>query len=567
MSLSPAAQNSIEIVFPEIVSTLHQAELSLTRFQENRDSGEDLQNCIDCLNQLRGIFTVVEVQGCVMLCQESVSLANDVPVGANDDKNGLLASLSNAIFILRRYSEYFHHQKSDHPQLLIPIINELRKAGKAKPLPESHFVDINPQIHFDFASKLGIQSGAKSSNFELHAKRLRHMYQVGLLDLLKNKNVPISLRLVSRATEGGAKLLAGSPLAQFMSLVSIVSRVMAGNEAMELTASRKLIFMNIEKYLREMVRAGDSIGETSPSTALVKDLLYLLALANDKSELSGDILIAYDLDQIDYNEEILQQESRRLFGPGADVLRSLSKAIQEELIQLKDKLDIFERGGVPNDEDMSFVVTSLERLSGTTKMLDLPNISALCHRQVDVLNRWKDGNIEVSEDELLSVADAILTIELVTSRFEETGIQVDIDERQLEDGASENSYLSTANVVVVEESCTSLVLAKRSISSYIESQGDKLHLVNVAPVLDSVRGAMNLFGQDKVGELLSYCAQCVTTELYEAESMPDDLVLETLADALASIEYYIESLNLKEPPNAELLNLAAESLKTIGYGA
>src|SRR5690554_5316804 len=133
MALSSTSLSSIELVKPEIENTIKQAENSLEHFQENRDSGEDLQNCIDYLNQLRGIFVLVEVQGCVLLCQESVNLANEVPVGASDDKNSLLTNLSNAIFILRRYTEYFCQYKTDYPELLLPIINELRVARKAKP--------------------------------------------------------------------------------------------------------------------------------------------------------------------------------------------------------------------------------------------------------------------------------------------------------------------------------------------------------------------------------------------------------------------------------------------------
>lgn len=566
MSLSPAALNSIEIVFPEIESTLHQTELSLTRFQENRDSGEDLQNCIDCLNQLRGIFTVVEVQGCVLLCQEAVSLANDIPVGANDDKNGLLANLSNAIFILRRYSEYFYHQKLDHPQLLLPIINELRQASKAKGFPESHFFDIDSSIQFDFAAHLGIESDGKLDNFEHHAKRFRHMYQVGLLGLLKDNNASISFRLIKRAAEGSAKLCAGEPLSQFWALVSLVSDVMAEHN-MQVSDLRKRLFMRIEKYLREMALVGKVVGSKSAPDSLKKELLYLLALSADESESIRHILENFDVVELDFNEKILQDESQRLFGPGVDVLRSLSKAIQEELIQLKDKLDIFERGGEPNSDDMAFIVASLERLSGTLQMLDLPNFSELCKRQVEKISGWDDSTTLVSEDELLGVADAILTIELATNRFEESGIQADINKARLEGGKAENSYLSEARIVVIEESCSALVMAKRSISSYIESQGDKLHLANISQVLKSVSGAMKVIEQDQLAELINLSTGCATKELYEAESLPSDLILETLADALSSLEYYIEGMKFKEAPNQELLKLAADSLKSIGYGA
>ena len=81
-SLATKSQ-SFDLVKSEIEQTIRQAESSLERFQENRESGEDLQNCVDFLNQLRGIFILVELRAGTLLCQEAVSMANDVPVMLN----------------------------------------------------------------------------------------------------------------------------------------------------------------------------------------------------------------------------------------------------------------------------------------------------------------------------------------------------------------------------------------------------------------------------------------------------------------------------------------------------
>ena len=79
-SLATKSQ-SFDLVKSEIEQTIKQAESSLERFQENRERGEDLQNCVDFINQLRGIFILVELRGGILLCQEAVTMANDVPVG------------------------------------------------------------------------------------------------------------------------------------------------------------------------------------------------------------------------------------------------------------------------------------------------------------------------------------------------------------------------------------------------------------------------------------------------------------------------------------------------------
>jgi hypothetical protein len=565
MSLPATTVSSIELVQTEIESTIHQAELSLERFQENRDSGEDLQNCLDYLNQLRGIFVLIEVQGCVLLCQESVALANEVPVGANDDKNALLTNLSNAIFILRRYTEYFSHQRVDHPELLLPIINDLRVARKAKAFPESHFFDFNPNVQFDATLLLGLGETSKLSDFEHHAKRFRHMYQVGLLDMLRDRNTEISLNLIGRAARGSLKLCAGEPLSQFWSLVVVVSETMI-KEGLQITDLRKRLFMKIEKYLREMALVGSVVSGKAAPDSLRKNLLYLLALSRSDSADVKAILNGFAVKELDFDEHTLLAQSKRLFGPGADVLKSLSKALQEEIIQLKDKLDILERSGEPHEEDVDFICGVFERLSGTLSMLDLPNISKACDAQAQMVKAWNDQDKPASEKELFAVADAVLSIEQAVKLFEDTGAQPELNLQSGGNTNSESPFLFEAVIVVIDEVLSGLALAKRSITSYVESKGDKLHLENIGGVMDSIRGAMLMIERPRVAEIIVNCTDCINVELFENESLPEDRMLETLADSMTSLEYYIESMSYKETLNDELLKLSEESLKSISYG-
>lgn len=564
MSSPISTVSSIELVQTEIDTTIQQTEDSLGRFLENRDSGEDLQNCIDCLNQLRGIFVVVEVQSCVLLCQESVALANEVPVGAQEDKNNLLASLSNAIFILRRYTEYYSQHQQDHPELLLPIINDLRIARKEKPFPESHFFEFDSTIEFDISTVLSEQQTAKLDDFEHHARRFRHMYQLGLLDLLKDRNISISQRLISRATHGAARLCAGQPLAQFWNLLALVVDTMLSQD-MQLTEARKRMFMRAERYLREMVFAGKVVASKPAPDSCRKELLYILALSGDHSEPVAALLQGFSIDRPSIDEAAIRIESKRLFGPGVDVLRSLSKAINEEMIQIKDKLDVFERGVEPNQDDVSFICDGLKRLTGTLSMLDLPAIANLCQHQFEMVESWSAEHKMVSEDELLSVADAILTIEAAIKHYEETGTQCDIKSELSAAGKNHNGYLSEAKIVVIDEAKSGMITAKRSVSSYVDTRGEKLHLANTAQVLDGIRGGMLMIGYARVAAIVAACAACIKNECFENPELPSSTIIETLADALASLEYYIESMAYQDALNDELLKLAEESLASVGY--
>ena len=83
--------------------------------------------------------------------------------------------------------------------------------------------------------------------------------------------------------------------------------------------------------------------------------------------------------------------------------------------------------------------------------------------------------------------------------------------------------------------------------------------------MDGVRGAMLMIEQDKAAALVMSCLDCINTELYESEQAPTSKVLETLADAISSVEYYIESMQYSNAQNEALLKLAEDSLSSIGY--
>ena len=198
-------------------------------------------------------------------------------------------------------------------------------------------------------------------------------------------------------------------------------------------------------------------------------------------------------------------------------------------------------------------------------MLDLKKISLACDQQVELIKTWLDSGLEVSEQDLFSIADAVLGIEQAIKRFEESGIQGEVELQACPEGG-ETFYLTEATVVVIDESKSGLALAKRSISSYVESQGDKLHLASVYSVMDSIRGAMSIIGEERLTTLILKCMSCIQAELVDCEAMPDQKLLETLADALASLEYYIESMTKSQTQNDALLKLSEESLASIGYG-
>lgn len=557
---------SFDLVKTEIEQTIRQAESSLERFQENRESGEDLQNCVDYLNQLRGIFILVELRGGILLCQEAVAMANDVPVGANDDKNILLTTLSSALFILRRYVEYYHQQRADHPELLLPIINDLREARKEKPYPESCFFDVDVKHRANFCSSLTITPvEGDEAGYEVYARRMRLMFQVALLGVLRERNEVVNKKLIGRAARGFARLCNGASMGQMWCLLAVVADTMLDRD-MAFGKARKRLLMRIEKYTREIVYVGKVATAKDAPDSLFKDLIYLLYRSGSGTPEVAEILKAYQLAPSEYPEIMMETHRKRLYGPGADVLKSLSDALQEELNQLKDKLDIVERGIEPDIAELSTIAASLESLSNTLLMLDLKQLSGLSKNEAGKLRSWEAEKRLPSNDELYVLADAVLSIEEAAMQMVTRGITSETDALAsvAVSDREESPYRREAMIVVADEARGALTLAKRAITAFIESDYDKMHLANLPTTLHSIWGGFVMLDDPDAASVLKRVAVSIQDKLLDEREPPSVSVLEALADALTSLEYYIESIGTRDDRNMDLLRLAESSLDDVG---
>lgn len=557
---------SFDLVKGEIENTIKQSEQGLERFQENRQSGEDLQNCVDFLNQLRGIFTLVELRGGTLLCQEAVALANEVPVGATTDKNSLLTALSSALFTLRRYVEYYHRERADHPELLLPIINDLREARREAPYPDSYFFEIDTSLKPDFCSFCPLSPINKDSRetFDIHARRFRLMYQIGLLNILRESNLAVGRKLLGRAATGFARLSGQSPMSQLWCLVAITMQTM-NDRGMGFAKTRKRLFMRLERHTRETVYIGRGALDKSAPDSVYRELVYILFRSGSANPEVRQVLDAYGIAPAGISEQQLLLKRKRLYGPGADVLRSLSVALLEDINQLKDKLDIIERGIDPDIGELATIAAALDRLSNTLLILDLNQLSAIASRESAKLKQWSTEKQMPREAELYSIADAVLNIEDAAKQMVIYGITAETDQladRQPKD--EQTLYLREALIVVTDEARAALTLAKRAITAFLESDFDKMHLANLPSTLRSIWGGLMMLQDEEAAEVLARIAASIEKELLGARVDPDPAILEALADGMTSLEYYIEGMGAQGERNLELLKLANSSLQDVG---
>ncbi|MDH1542874.1 ferrous iron transporter B [Stutzerimonas stutzeri] len=549
---------SLGLVRDELFATMEEAEQSLEHFIIDRNNGGLLQQAVENLKQVRGTLNLIELTGAELLAQEILQLATDIPVGAGEDRDGQLAALSNALYVLRRYLESVDASRQEIPELLLPAINALRQACAQPPLPESFFFSVrldHARPALDTPVRQGVAPAAE-------ARRLRQMYQVGLLGFIREENLPASLKLMGRALTRLDHLFIDSPAGRLCWIGSAAIESQLDGQLLP-RRSRKQLFSRLDRELKQVL--GNPTYEAPRS--LLKELLYVVALADSKGPIASQIRQVFSLSPLPFTDHLLEDESQRLAGPGQAVMRSLSSAIREELASLKDLLDLIERG-TAQAEAYSNLHNLLGKMAKTLGMVGLSSAASTLQAQLGDVSGW---SLEQAPEPqaILRLADAVLYVESMVASLERgdrRDSKPQVARPGMEAEAFANHQLTEACIVVIDEATAGLALAKRAITAYLESNGEKLHLANVPFSLQAVRGGLRFLEQERAAELIGACADFIQKHMLESNQMPPEQLLETLADALTSLEYYLEggAILRRDDSRLSVLDLASESVRALG---
>lgn len=545
--------SSLGVVRNELFATMEETQLHLEHFLEERDSGTLLQSSVSNLHQIKGTLALVGLPGAEMLAGEMHSLAMDIPAGADNQHDEELAAISNGLHVLRSYLEQLEANWIEMPELMLPAINQLRMAGGQSRLPESYF----------FSARLSIERSQPPvpqpvDNLPAVLGRLRHLYQQSLLSVIKEHQLPSALSLMKRIV---IQLDSMDPNAVKTSLYWIAAAALESiiDGKLLINAERKLLLSRLDREIKQF----QSNPDVPPPRGVIKDMLYLVALANTGGAYATAVREAANLPSLPFTDRMLIEEYQRLSGPGANVLRSLSVAIQEELITIKDILDLIGRNTVSAEafENLPFVITKLEKI---LQMVGLTGAAMSLRRQQQVLSGWNTPE-SVNPDELLRLADSIIYIEGLVASMELGHRHATRVSELSEEEVFAQHQLAEAQIVIREESKSSLVLAKRAITSYFEADGEAIHLENVPASLVTVRGGLWFTEEGRAAALVQLCRDYIVENMINSGSMPDEKALETLAEALTGIEYYLEGGGrMQRQAGPDLLDGVAKNLNALG---
>ncbi len=558
---------SLNLVRDELVATIEEAARNLEKFVNSQEDGEALQASVECMGQITGTLRLIEFRGAELLAQELLATANEISPGNNGSKfERCLEVVSSTFFVLTRYLEFVQQTERKVPVLLIPQINELRKLRAEPALPECHFFSVNlnsaPPLPVVEPLELGGQS------FASLVRRIRHMYQIGLLGLLKENQLKNSVAMMRRALKRFRRLTDNDkPLALLWWLADVALDVLVAQK-MQIIETRKMLFGRLDRIIRQVEKSGEAAFDAVPPKAMIKELVYLIALSRGESEDVKSIVSAYGLQRFPYTDQDLASERDLLNGPSAHTVSSLANVLQTELANTKKVLEGASQSSIQRIDDIDSFVATLQKVAEILAIVGLVSASNTLKNELKRIEDWK-GKDELEQTEMDEVANTLLYLESTVSSIETTKLsdeKLEMANKVAQREIIASGELAEAKRIVLAESEAGISLTKRALSSFAESDFDTGHIRNIGKTLNTVRGGMQMLKCDRAALILERCAQFVDETLMDQDPPPAiKEMLETFADSIISVEYYLNSATASLQMDDSVLQLAEESLEALGY--
>ena len=546
--LNPA---SLNIVRPELSRLLRQAQADFALAIQPDSDGQPRAACAAALRQADGVLRLLELADAAQLAREIAAVLGAPP----SEDPAALAGVARALQVLARYPEYLAGHERAVPELLLEEINAMRALQSLPALPETGF---QPECATAVCHCPAQDPGpARAADADL-PRRLRHLYQVGLLGVIRGHGDPIHLRLMQRAAERMLGLTGGGAAGEYWWLLGGVldgfagGALLPGRERLRALSRGDAVFRDLVRHPQQRS------APLSPQSR--EEMLGLVSRAGDGARASEIRALAGIPAALGDAE--LAQERARLLGVSQESVEAMVAAVQGEFRIARDELEeLAAMGDVPADA-LGGVREVLARVQQRLESGGLPGAAALLGREVATLDRVSAGGAALGKDGLLDVADAIVQTEaaLAACLRNQGGSAARRDAPASAARVAARDIAEEARLMSLRSARDCLDAVKRDVNAYVDSRYDAQTLAGSGAQLNAVRGALLMLEHPRAAAIAAGMLEALGRAGPEQAAGVHESIAEVLADVLICLEYYLAALENGEAPDPGMVALAEQGL-------
>src|SRR5215469_12650091 len=560
--MSQVASDSLLWIKNELDHTLVRARQALETYVEKAEDKEALSQCLELLHQVQGTLRIVEVYGAAMLAEEMEAVVRGFDSGEVPRNDAAFEVLMRAMLQLPDYLERVIGGRRDMPLALLSLLNDLRTVRKQPLLSESALFAYNLAGR-GTASMAAQVAPAKPVDVKSLAAKVRPKFQAALLGWYKGDDAAKHLEILADSAE---KLEQGATTPAVFELWWIVGGIIEGlrEGGIQADVSLKQLLGQVDRQIKKLMEHGEApAGAEDPAQELVNNLLYYIGRAATAGKRIAAIKESFKLGELLPEAEEVAEARESLSGPNVNLMRTVSGAIHEDIARIKDTLDIFVRMGKSDTAELAPLDELIKKVGDTLTVLGLPALNQELEAQRKNLQKILAAKAAPDEAALMDIAAGIVKLE--------TGLDEAVAELVAPEGkgaardTANQADLREVQSAVIRESIINMARVKEAIVEYVNDPSRREVLRPLPHHIREIQASFRFLDMPQVVKLLASLRQYILRKLLVAKGVPPHNELDRMADAIVSMEFYLETVQQGRGNPVSMLDNAEACVAALGF--
>jgi chemosensory pili system protein ChpA (sensor histidine kinase/response regulator) len=533
------ASQTLDFVGRELNVTLTEARTALENYVEQPDNVNLLERCTQELHQVQGVLRVLEIYGAALLAEEMEQVASYLLQTASERKSQAesLDALMRAMVQLPSYLERVLAGGRDLALVLLPLLNDLRAVRGSALLSEGTLLLLNLKSDKQ-AQPVAASPGEPPLTVEQWARRLRARFQVGLIGWIRGERIEQNLDILAAVAQKLEQIATRQPVFQLWWVTGAVIEALQENGLDGGVSIKRLLGLG-DREIRRLYEQGEPRYAQTPAVELLNNLLYYVGRAESSGPRVMAVRASFRLSELLPVDESIEQERENLSAPSVKLMQTVAIAIREDLSKVKDVLDIFVRRGAGQPKELASQVEMLRKIGDTLGVLGLGELRGNVQAETERLQKIVDGTVPADEAALVQIAATLIGVE---DRLDGqlVGLIRPKDATAPEEG--EDNEFQQVQAAVLRECILNLARIKEAITQNVGGTLEAAGLDAWQELMRGLKAGLLMLGKARAVEVI----EGVTGQLKRVmqpggQSLPPGF-MDRLADAIVSVEYYMETL-------------------------
>ena len=552
---------SLSIVGEELAVTFDEIRSMLERYAEDGANPQTMEKCIGLLHSVNGALRMTETYGASLLTEEMEETCRYLEKSKRQDAaaSEALEALSRAVVQLPSYVELIINGGRDIPLVLLPLLNDLRAARGRPLLSESTLLLLNLSGDKEGQVDAAIPEPSGEDVIAL-CRELRPGFQLALLGWIKGAAPAENLNKLGEVAERLQRAAQTRAVYQLWWVVTgIIEALRDGG--LEPSVSLKRLMGQADREMKRLPVIGEEEYAQQPPTELVNNFLYYIARATTSGERVSAVRALFDLSELMPGDQQVEVVRESLGSPSTKLMHTVSQAICDDIAHVKDVLDIYVRTGMENVDELVPQIELLKKIGDTLGVLGLGELREIIQVRRGELQDIIDAGQAVEEATLIDMASALLNVE---DRLEGDLLElVRPAGDAATDGATEDDKdFEEVQRAVMRECVVNLARVKDAVAQIPDPQRDGALIDAIPSHLGGIVAGLGILEKPDAVSVVEEIGS-VISGLVPVGRTVGSSQLDMLADAIVSLEYYLETLQAGRKEPGYMLDNARDCLSAL----